>query len=458
MNKKFVTLILILLGMAFKSSVYAVELDEFGAVEIHGFISQGYMMSDDNNFYASTEHGGTSQFNEVGLNFKSNVSDRLMVGIQFFTRDLGRLGNNEVTIDYAFADYSLTSWANLRAGKVKLPFGLYNMERDVDMLRTFVFLPQSFYNEGWRDSANAMNGAGLYGYIPAGLAGTFVYNVYGGNTSVDNDSGVVRLFENAMPTEMGMDVIGTDVNYTTSWTLAWESIFGVEGLRIVGGMWDVDLDFNIEHNNGKVSFWDTDAETGATINPYTIIAAGGITDLAAQESIINTALANGTYTAERSNGFMHVRNLTSSLSLEYAMDDLVLAAEIMQNDLTFEFDLFPGGVEAYRTLGWYASLTYRVTDWLELGTCYGEYYANKNDKKGKKIEDWGGSQAPRPWQKDLTFATRFDLSSSWVFKLEVHSIDGATLLFRDENKSDANGFPIYEKNWVLAAAKLSYSF
>ncbi len=432
MNKKLAMLILIMLGMAFTGSVYAVEFEEFGAVEIHGFISQGYMMSDDNNFYSDTVHGGTSQFNEAGINFKSNVSDRLRVGIQLFTRDLGRMGNNKIAIDYAFADYSIKNWANLRAGKVKLPFGLYNMERDVDMLRTFVFLPQSFYNEGWRDSANAMNGVGFYGYIPVGRMGSFFYNIYGGNTAVDSDSGVARLFENAMPTALGMDVISTDVDYTTAWTLAWESIFGVDGLRIVGGQWDVVLDFNIEHNNpyGEVIPW---------IDP-------------------STGLPTGRYDIGRQEGVLHGRNLTSSLSLEYAVGDLFLAAEIMQNDLKFEFELFPGGVQAYRTLGWYTSLTYRVTDWLELGTCYGEYYANKNDKKGKEITGWNGVNPPRPWQKDWTFATRFDLSMNWVFKLEVHSIDGATLLFRDENKRDANGFPLYERKWFLGAAKLSYSF
>ena len=102
MTKKSVIFILILLGIAFTGSVYAIETEEFGAVEIHGFISQGYLISDENNFYAKTANGGTSQFNEVGINFKSNVSDRLRVGLQLFTRDLGQLGNNEINVDYAF--------------------------------------------------------------------------------------------------------------------------------------------------------------------------------------------------------------------------------------------------------------------------------------------------------------------------------------------------------------------
>jgi len=39
-------------------------------VAIHGFISQGYLKSDHNDFLAETEKG-SFQFNEMGLNFST---------------------------------------------------------------------------------------------------------------------------------------------------------------------------------------------------------------------------------------------------------------------------------------------------------------------------------------------------------------------------------------------------
>ncbi len=450
MTKKSVAFILTLLGIVFTGNAYAIETETFGAVEIHGFISQGYLISDENNFYADTENGGTSQFNEVGLNFKSNVSDRLRVGVQFFTRDLGRMGNNEITVDYAFADYSFANWLNFKAGMVKIPYGLYNMERDVDMLRTFIFLPQSFYNEAWRDTANSLNGGGFYGYIPVGGLGSFSYNIYGGNTSIDSEAGVIRLLESKVSASMELEVTRADVDYTTAATVTWETMFGIDGLRVVAGVSEVVFDAHVEHNHlagYKIPWVD---KNGLPLGP-------------------------DYYDNVRTNGVMHVSNLISSFSAEYVWDNMVFAAEVAQNDLEFKYDQFAnGGVTAYKTLGWYASMTYRFTDWFELGVNYGEYYADKNDRNGNKsvqsdIDDGIAAGLPtdklRPadnqykqFQKDLTIAARFDLSANWAFKLEGHSINGGALLLQDENKSDANGYADYEPKWYLGAAKLSYSF
>ena len=441
MTKKSVIFILILLGIVFTGNVYAIETEEFGFVEIHGFISQGYLISDENNFYAKTANGGTSQFNEVGINFKSNVSDRLRVGLQLFTRDLGQLGNNEINVDYAFADYSFANWLNFRAGMVKLPYGLYNMERDVDMLRTFIFLPQSFYNEGWRDSANSLNGGGFYGYIPAGWLGSFSYNIYSGNTSVGTESGVVRMLESKVATTMDLEVTGTDVDRTSAGTVAWETFFGLDGLKIVAGASEVVFDAAVEHNNldGLVVPW---------IDPE------------------NPTSSTGRYDVGRVNGVMNVNNFITSISLEYVFDNMVFAAEVAQNDLEFTYkNVFPnGGVVAYKTLGWYTSMTYRFTDWFELGVNYGEYYADKDDKNGNKsvqaqiAEGRPADNQYKQYQKDLTVAARFDLSETWAFKVEGHSINGGALLLQDENKSDALGYADYEPKWFLGAAKVSYSF
>jgi hypothetical protein len=88
-----------------------------------------------------------------------------------------------VVIDWAFGDYRWKDQLGFRAGKVKLPYGLYNEGRDVDMLRTSIFLPQSIYNERMRDFILAYEGAGAYGSLASGIGG-FDYHVFGGTLNV----------------------------------------------------------------------------------------------------------------------------------------------------------------------------------------------------------------------------------------------------------------------------------
>ena len=93
----------------------------FGAntVDIHGFVSQGYLQSSDYNFYAAETEDGSYEFNEFGINFASNVTDDLRIGMQLLSRDLGALGNNMVEVDWAYADCSFRNWLGLRVGRMK---------------------------------------------------------------------------------------------------------------------------------------------------------------------------------------------------------------------------------------------------------------------------------------------------------------------------------------------------
>lgn len=67
------------------------------------------------------------------------------MGMQLFAFDRGNYGRDKVTIDWAYGDYRVNDWLGFRAGKVKIPLGLYNEARDNDALRTFIFLPQQAY-------------------------------------------------------------------------------------------------------------------------------------------------------------------------------------------------------------------------------------------------------------------------------------------------------------------------
>ena len=183
--KRIILSVLLILSF----SVVASHAEEFGEVDIHGFIAQGFIQSDENKFLADTKKG-TFEFNEMGINFSTDLTNDLRVGMQFFARDLGEFGNDEIVVDWVFADYHYKPWLGLRMGKMKAPFGFYNETRDVDMLRTSVLLPQGVYNEGWRDTLSAIKGSGLYGGLTLGPVGSLSYNVQVGIMDIPPEGGI----------------------------------------------------------------------------------------------------------------------------------------------------------------------------------------------------------------------------------------------------------------------------
>jgi len=159
--------------------------ENLAGVDIHGYLSQGYMKSSNNNYLATTEDG-TFEFNEMGLNFSIEF-DKLRIGAQLLSRDLGEFGNNDIVLDWAMGDYQFNELFGVRAGKIKIPMGFYNQGRDVDMLRIPVLLPGSIYDEGTRDMLNTYEGIGVYGLFYSPM-GELDYEAYYGTVNVDEDT------------------------------------------------------------------------------------------------------------------------------------------------------------------------------------------------------------------------------------------------------------------------------
>ena len=435
MKRKLATLTILLLGMAFSGNAGAVELGQ-GKVDIHGFITQGYLVTDENNFMADTEGNGSFQYSEAGVNFASDVSERLRLGVQFIARDLGKMGNKEVSIDWAVADYSVNDWLNFRAGKGKLSHGLYNYERDVDMLRASVLLPQSVYTEGWRDSVNAINGISAYGYLPMGPVGNLTYHVDLGNTSVKNDGGEIRQLEDTMPKALGLEVSEADTKTTLGGQLAWDTIFGIDGLKIAASGFNFEMD-------AVSSIYDG---TGAPLFGGTPPAQVGV-------------LKN------RETTVFNLKLLSTVGSLEFARGNFVFAAEYMNNDYEMTLPTTVAGTihRKFDAIGYYGSISYRFNDWLELGTYYSEYYRDKDDKDGDKALAAGlVDQKYAMYLKDLCLSARFDITPNWIFKLEGHLMEGTALLYSSDDNTvtlgDGTVQTDYEKDWFMTAAKVSYSF
>ncbi len=172
---------------------------EFGGVAIHGFLSQGYLASTENNYLAETNKG-SFEFNEMGINFSTWLTSDLRAGIQLFARDLGDVGNDEIVVDWAYADYHWRDWLGLRVGKIKVANGYFNETRDVDMLRVSILLPESIYPEMFRDSIVAMKGAGLYGKTPDWPIGAFAYQLAAGTVDIAIEGGAGKKLDTELQT------------------------------------------------------------------------------------------------------------------------------------------------------------------------------------------------------------------------------------------------------------------
>jgi len=186
-------------------------------LQFHGFVSQGFIYTTDNDYLAHSERG-SFELTEVGFNASAELTDRLRVGMQLFARDLGPIGDYRATMDWFNLDYRWKDWLGLRAGRVKIPFGLFNDISDIDAARHPVLLPQSIYPLQNRDFLLAQTGVELYGYIDLACRGALSYRVYGGTIFPD--------------VEIPPQVLELTIPYVAGARLMWET--PLPGLRIGG--------------------------------------------------------------------------------------------------------------------------------------------------------------------------------------------------------------------------------
>lgn len=389
----------------------------FDNIKIQGFISQGYLKSTANNFYADTEDG-TFEFNEVGINFTTQTSDKLHMGIQFFARDLGRLDNDKPTINWAYGDYKLKDYIGIRAGIIKLSYGLYNEIRDMDLLRPNILYPYGVYNESWRDVTSSITGVGIYGNIPIGFLGKLRYMAQDGVNNITPGSGASDLLEDqvaeAIPGSQS-SVKKAHLEHLYNACCFWETPFSIDGLKI--GFSGFDLYFE------------------------------AITDI--------TFSSIGLY-----DQVLSVDNNTICFSLEYVFGDFTFASEYIR----YRWNLVLAGtkVPEHDAVSYYFNFTYSLSDNIEVYTAYSVYYGDNDDKNGNDIPI--KDQEYRGWLKEVIYAVRFDINDNWIFKLETHIADGSALLLNMDQgppePDDESGhfkYP-YKKEWLLFAAKLSYYF
>lgn len=345
--------------------------EEFGvfAPEIHAFVSQGFIKTTSYNYLANSQKG-SFEFTEAAINFTARLNDELRLGVQLYAQDLGPVGDYKPQLDWYYLDYRPRDWFGIRAGRTKIPFGLYNDSSDADTARVPVLLPQSVYPIDHRDYLLAQTGGEVYGNLRLGGAGAFEYRAYGGTIHMS-----------APPPRNGVSVRDFSVPYVWGGRVMWSPL---EGLQAGASFQSLRLD------------WDYH------VDPLVVPVFQALGLLPAEfDGVLPVEFRVKLWVA----------------SLEYQVGELSLAAEYAR--WTGEFEsrapaLLPPHIVNER---YYLMASYRVTPWFTPGAYYSVYYPNLHERRG-----------PAAYQRDAAVSFRYDLTENWLLKLEGHWIHGTASL------------------------------
>ena len=380
-------------------------------VEVHGFVSQGFIKTNANNYLAKSK-AGSFEFSEVGINFTKSLTDRMRVGIQLFTHDLGPLGNYRTRFDWFYLDYHFFDWLGVRAGRTKLPFGLYNESSDIDAARVPILLPQSVYPVSNRDFLLAQTGAEIYGNVPLGPAGSLEYRLYGGTVFYDTADATSTL-------------ANVEVPYIFGGRLMWQT--PIEGLQAGASAQKlrIDGDFTVP---------------AAQIAPLQMVGA------------LPADFANPVP--------FKLPALLAVASLEYNAHDLLLASEYCRWRVGLTSPVPALNAPTQESERLYFMSAYHVTPWFAPGLYYSALFPNADDRAGKKPKPGAMPGAPPVgrggYQHDVALTLRYDINPYWLVKLEGHYMHGTAGL--DSTLNGDQSLSSLTKDWGVFLVKTTAYF
>lgn len=329
-------------------------------VQVHGFASQGFALSNQNNYLTMDTSKGSFRFTDGGLNMSTNLTSKLRVGAQVYDREIGQLGGGRISLDWAYADYKFNDWFGVRAGKVKTALGLYNDTQDAESLSTWALLPQSIYPTDLRSQLIAHTGVDLYGQVGMKKAGSLSYTVYGGRRTNDTRSGYYfNTQDTGIPlTSWAGTLGGLDVHWNTP----------ISGLMIGGSFLD-------EHDNAQGNYEALGVPFFLPSDP----------------------------------------NRVTDGYVDYTIGKLHLDAEFRRNHTDYQFIVLGQGSFANESSsGFFASAAYRLSKKIEVGTYNSRFY----------VDSPATPEAAANHIYDQTVTVRYDVTSWWDLKVEGHFING----------------------------------
>lgn len=411
-------LVCLLLVAALCSSGLCVAND----VQFSGYLSQGVIYSDDNPFY-DDDTGTNFNLRELGLNVSWQVSERLRVAGQVLSRKAGDLDDGDPKIDFLLLDYQYLvtqqSTAGIRLGRVKNPYGLYNLARDVPHGRPGIFVPQSVYFESLREALLSTNGGNLY-VSQTNALGRLNIDAWGGVARFDNNAIEYQYFQKNLPGSFDeVDAVGLRIelepaaipNLTAAYTR---------------------IDYRMEYEDAPV------------FTPGQVSLVGDI--LAVDRTLYPSFLTGMTVDA--------TMNL---YSLQYAWQRWIWTGEFLSIDLDIN-DLFVAyyPLQDYKPElnGYYLQAEWLSSASLTLYLRYEELFLNSDDKDGKANQQFNGSNPVTQYNKAFTLGARYYFTPDLSITAEYSTNEGTAFI----NGQPDIDYPRLREDWDMAILQVSYHF
>lgn len=370
--------------------------------QVHGFVSQGYVLTNDNNFFGNSTGNGSFEFTELGANAFWRLTPSVHAAAQLLSRRAGESSNGHIHLDYGVVDYRPLSNEShdfgLRLGRFKNPLGFYNDTRDVAFTRPSIILPQSIYFDRTRDLALSSDGIQFYA------------NRRNAHGEWELQAGIGRPDVDDADTELS--VLGADRPGELRDEISYIS-------RLM-----------YERDGGRLRF----GLTGAQVN---IDYAPGVGDPSGPGSIRFTPVI---------------------LSAQYNSENWSLTGEYAQRELEFDDSIIyvPASLKHFTGESYYLQGSYRLDPQWEAMVRYDVTYLNKDDRDGEDMAALTGGARPdySQFAKDWTIGLRWDPHRSWMVRAEHHWVDGTAWLPLQDNPVPSNT----ERRWRLFTLLVSFRF
>ncbi len=142
---------------------------------------------------------------------------------------------------------------------------------------------------------------------------------------------------------------------------------------------------------------------------------------------------------------------------EYQAENWTFSAELLQEHMTVKGLLFPQFYRDSVGQGGFIQTQYQLSPSLQLLTRYEHYYADKDDKTGRKLAESNFGMLPKyfGYQHDATIGINYNISSNFQLQIEHHWIKGTARLtpvvIPDPTVNN-------KEHWSLWAMQLMYWF
>lgn len=393
---KCIVLCLGMLSMA-PQTAHADDSSWLDTIQFHGFLTQGYVNTTDNNWFGDSEDGSLD-FTELGINTSLRLTPTITLAAQALSRRAGDMDDGSPRLDYGSVSYQAYTSSNaefgFRAGRIKNKIGLYNDTRDVAATRPGVFMPQSIYFDRIRDLVISSDGLGAFGalHFPAG---SFYLNVNVGELLTDKNVKATFIGED-LPASISSDNTNVISNL----------LYEYDGGRIRVALTNVDYTLQVKADPGSP------ISNGSIDGDYRILS--------------------GEYNTE-----------FWSLAAEYSRQPLAY------NGISPRFDPLDGEAEAY----YIQALRRLPNDW-STWLRYEASFRDKDDRNGRKRAPTTRFLGHTSFTKSWVAGVRWDISTNLMVSAEYQRNDGTFILSRVENPSLNQASP----KWDIFSMLVSYRF